>query len=107
MKALGRDIKDFWHNHWPTDMYFEEADESLFDESGEPSLEDNVKYDLSRFGVLLQQANATAGDGLFSLHFNRWIKKRDTVTIVVSVPRGKSDAALAAIKALGWKAEMS
>lgn len=105
MKALGIDIKEFWLNHWPEGMYVEDNEKALMDEvTGEPKLEDAEKYDLSRFGYLLNNQGATGDESTFETHFRRWMKKRDSVTVVVTVPRGKEDECIGLMTQAGWKA---
>lgn len=87
-KALGVHIKDFWNNHWPVGMFVEDNEESLFDqETGAPILEDNEKYDLSRFGYLLYEDASKGEGGIFATYFNRWYKTKTTATIIITVPR--------------------
>ncbi len=107
MKALGADIKDFWKNHWPENMYVEDCEESLLNEAGELNIEDAEKYSLSRFGYLLRNVGATADESSFETHFRRWIKKRDTVTIVVTVPIRMADECISLVEQAGWKAVKS
>lgn len=105
MKALGADIKEFWLNHWPDGMYVEDNEEALMnDTTGEPQLEDGEKYDLNRFGYLLRNQGSTGQEASFETYFRRWIKERDTVTVIVTVPRGKEDECIGLIKQAGWKA---
>lgn len=106
MKSFGKDIKEFWLNHWPLNMYVEDEDESLFDEKGAPKLEDGEKYDLSSFGYLLREEGATAKEGPFSTHFSAWLKRRDTVSIIVTVKRDDVDQAMSAIEKIGLKASV-
>lgn len=97
MKAPGKDIKEFWTNHWPEGMYIDDTDESLFDEKGDPNLEDTRKYDLSRFGYMMVDDKTKAKgnkDGPFSSYFARWHKAQITACIVVAIPRAEFDSAI-------------
>lgn len=105
MKALGKDIKEFWLRHWPAGMYVEEEDESLFNEDGDPVLDDTAKYELSRFGYLLAEDPASEGkEDTFAAHFSGWQKRRLVASIVITVPREKLAETVQLLATLGLRA---
>lgn len=105
MKALGKDIKEFWLHHWPAGMFAEETDESLLNKKGNPALENAAEYDLSRFGYLLSEDQASeTKEGTFEAHFLKWQKQRTLTSIVVTVPKDKLAETIKLLAGLGLTA---
>lgn len=104
--ALGRDIKEFWDNGFPEGYYSDDAEIQVEDDAGHCPLDLDVKYDLNRFGVLIPEGNAMAGEQgdpiSFASAFKRWFKEQTTVTLLVTVPKEKADEARAKLKELGY-----
>lgn len=70
MKALGKDIKEFWLNHWPAGMYVEEGDDALFDKEGAPVLADALPADM------LERDHAAPCGSLYGSHTG-WLAIRE------------------------------
>lgn len=108
MKALGRDIKDFYDDHFPDGFYHEDNAEPFHDENcisdgSEPAwiLEDNKMYDLKDCGVLVRECDGEAFS--FESFFKKWIKERDTVTMIIDVPKTKLETFRLMLKDFGLK----
>jgi hypothetical protein len=102
-KALGADIIEFYRNGWPDGWYHDDATIEVEDQDdGTPVVQPNEKYDLVELGVLVDEAGIK-DHVTFASAFNRWKKTRDVDTVVVSVPKDKSVAFRAEMKAQGFK----
>jgi hypothetical protein len=108
MKAFGRDIKDFYDNHWPTGHYHDDANIEFHDQDkagpkDEPIwvLEDSTRYDLDDCGIIVRESDGETYS--FATIFQQYLKARDYAMLTVSVPKGKVAEFRAACKAMGAK----
>ena len=112
MKALGKDIIDFW-NEWPPGdgAYYDDGVE-IMDDKGEFTIEPDEKYDLSQFGnIIWQEAGKPPPNDppwrgedavFFETWFKRWHRARTSKTFAVTVPNGMADEFVAYCKSRGF-----
>jgi hypothetical protein len=107
-KALGKDIQDFYDNHFPPGYYHDDNALKFHDEDkGDWILEADEKYDLDECGVLVPEASL---DGIkqdypipFSTAFRKYMKARTTDTLVIHIPKEKREQVVKALADLGIK----
>ena len=106
-KALGADIIDFYDNHWPEGYYHEDNEIEFHDQKASPVkdpiwvLEPDVKYDLDKCGVLVDEKTNDAVE--FSYFFNKYLRNKDGKTLVVYVPNANATEVKAMLKKYGCK----
>lgn len=103
-KALGKDIKEFYDNHFPEGYYHDDNEQEFHDDTtGDWLLEDATYYDLDMCGNLVPEGEDARDRECvtFSSQFNRWFKTRNAKTFVVIVPNSKIDLFRFAMKDLG------
>lgn len=107
-KALGKDINEFYNQHWPEGAYLENYTENYDDWSeqyddgeGNLCLPENKKFELAEFGDVFDYKDECIGT--FQSLFKRWQKQQSYASIVLEVPRERYDEVVAQLKELGLK----
>jgi hypothetical protein len=103
MKALGRDIKEFYDNHWPVGYYHDENELDTHTDDGSWALDDNTKYELKELGLIIPEGETMGDPVTFASVFNRWFKTKTHATILLEVPVADKDSVIAQLKAMGLK----
>lgn len=102
VEALGQEINEFYNTGFPDDAHTEETPEwveAFFDEDEHLALTPIKKYDLSEFGYVIDSADTVR---TFSAVFSEWQVQKDSVSLVVSVPKDKIDDFKKLIEAHPW-----
>lgn len=90
-RVLGKDILDFFDNHWPEGYYYDDYTVDI------ENVNVSEKYNLADFGILVNEINV--GDTItFTKAFNNWFKKKDITTLIFIVPNGKVDIVRSAVE---------
>jgi hypothetical protein len=85
-KAFGRDINEYYNNHFPEDAYLDDQGD-IYDEWFD-------KYDDHYTNRHL---------GSFQSQFKRWLKQQSTTTVVLEVAKDEYEEVVAKLKGLGLK----
>lgn len=101
---LGVEIKAFYHDDeaWPQGFYLDSDEDSLDPEE----LQDDRRYPLSAFGLLVEEEPPPGHEGntmSFARAFHEWQRKQTHLIVVVEVPRSQLEAFTVSAKALGAK----
>ena len=103
-KAFGRDIQDFYENHWPEEYYHEDSAVEFNDDNGKWQLKADTEYNLEDCGYLEPQHR---GKGLESIPFEEaftdWLNARGFDTITIKFPKAQKDRVTAQIISMGAK----
>jgi hypothetical protein len=105
-KALGRDINDFYNNHFPPNYFLDDNKDWIQDYQDENAilcLPENEKFELDDFGILVPDYDDNKTPIKFSTHFKRWLKQKKIVHIIIEVAKEDKADALAALKSQGFK----
>ena len=107
-KAFGRDINEYYNNHFPEDCYldgytevYESWDEKYYDNNNNIHLPLDKKFELKEFGYLYDSIDMKLGS--FESCFKRWLKKQSTATVVLEVAKDEYEQVVAKLKELGFK----
>ena len=98
MKTTGA----LWNEYlasWPDGQWFDDSDETFNGKSDVDPVPDDAVVEFS-CGVVFKSAEDREGVSLVT-HFRRWLKVRDHLTFVVTVPRGAEAQFRDAMAALG------
>lgn len=101
MKALGKDIKDFYETGFPEGYYHDDNELETHDDKGGWALALDEKHDLSKLGYIIDEKSISDVRSFQSV-FAKWLKARDTVTLIVTVPRDMEQTAREQLKAEGY-----
>lgn len=85
MKTTGA----LWNEYlasWPDGQWFDDSDETIDGDSGGVDIVPDTAVVEFTCGVVFRNADDKEGTSLVS-HFRKWLKARDSVTLVVSVPK--------------------
>jgi hypothetical protein len=111
-KAFGRDINEYYNNHFPEDRYLEYYTEEYekwlefhTDDAGDLHLPADQKFELKEFGDIYEQNSNTLDRklGSFESLFKRWLKSQSTTTVVLEVAKDEYEGVVAKLKGLGLK----
>jgi hypothetical protein len=83
-KALGKDIKTFYDDHFPEGRYHDDNELEFHRDDGTWILEDDKMYDLQECGVIVSDDGKEVLS--FSALFMKWLKSCDFKTFVIHVP---------------------
>lgn len=103
MKFLAKDLKEWWSlPDWPDDASIDDDAYRVNGEEVDPTAFDVMKLADSDTVDILCGA-IIRGDTYKDLAktISKWLKKRDSVTLVVRVPKARESEARSVIKALG------
>lgn len=106
--ALGADILAFYAA-WPMgdDWCHESGEVEIVDpDTGDPALDPGNRYDLWDLGEIWWQGDARhAPERMvkeFASEFRKWLKARDTETIVLTVPKARAEDIRSFCREKGW-----
>lgn len=109
-KALGKDINEFYNNHFPEGHYIDDFTEDYgdflekyLDDQGNLCLPLTEKFELNAFGIIIPEGSNSDNGTSFSSCFKRWLKQQKTATILVEVAVGDKEWAVERLKTLGWR----
>ena len=101
MKTTGAVWKEYLAS-WPEGQWYDDCDETIngisVDDFNGAEIPDDALVDFST-GVVFRNQDDTDGVSLTS-HFRAWLKARDSITLVVQVPKGQEEALRAAVKGM-------
>ena len=100
-KAFGKDINDFYNNHFPEGWTHEDYDidlESFQDCRGVLSLHPAKKYELTEFGCIMPEYEDQGKETTFQATFKKWQKSLTNVSIVLEIPISKVDEVVTTLK---------
>lgn len=101
-KAYGRDIREFYENHWPDGYCHEDSEIEFYDDAGKWILEDDKKYQLSKLGYLEPSGGDSRRGALaFETEFSVWYDRLGKETIVIRVSTEAKEAIIRELKNLG------
>ncbi len=103
-KALGQEINDFYNNHFPENSFIDEDEDWIEDYQQEGvglSLPPNEKFELSAFGVIVDENNDNVRT--FSSVFKKWQRSRTIAYILVEIDASKKEEVVADLKRRGYK----
>jgi hypothetical protein len=89
MKALGKDIIEFYDNHFPANHYHDENELETHNDDGTWSLKPEVKYELKDLGLIICESGWPVESMTFQTAFKKWDNTRSTVTFLLTVPKDK------------------
>lgn len=89
-KALGKDINEFYNNHFPEGHFIEGQIIDYWKvqyENGDLALNPTQKYELKYFGYIVPDYDDGSKGVSFESAFKKWQKNQTHVSIVLEVPR--------------------
>lgn len=104
MKALGKDINEFYNNHFPENSVIDDdADwiENFINDAEGLNLIPTEKYELDDFGWVVNDVSGR--ETRFTTLFKKWLKKQNTVTLAIQVSRDKEEEVRQKLKEWGLK----
>ena len=88
MKASGADIREFIDHGWPEGYVFDDCPVVTHNDAGEWTLPLDAVVETADFGWLYFEADPHGKpDRSFSAAFRTWLKSRDNVTCIVTIPK--------------------
>ena len=86
MKTTGALWKEYLAS-WPEDQWFDDSDETVNGQAGDAvsDIPDDSVVEFTS-GVVFKNTDDREGVSLTS-HFRKWLKARDSLTLVVSIPK--------------------
>lgn len=90
-KALGKDINEFYNNHFPEGHFIEGESidyEDVQDSKGNLILEPTQKYDLKEFGYIVPD-HEEGKEVSFESAFKKWFKMQSTASLLIEIPKDK------------------
>ena len=100
-KALGKDINEFYNNHFPEDWLHEDYEislESYQDSQGVLTLNPSEKYELNEFGCIAPEYEDQGKVITFQAAFKKWQKSQTHVSIMLEIPNNKVDEVVTTLK---------
>jgi hypothetical protein len=100
-KALGKDINEFYNNHFPEGWFHEESAldlEPFEDKEGVLTLNPSEKYELNEFGCIVPEYEDQGKVITFQAAFKRWQKSQTHVSVVLEIPNNKVDEVITTLK---------
>ena len=102
-KALGKDINEFYNNHFPEGHFIEGQIIDYWKvqyENGDLALNPTQKYELKYFGYIVPDYDDGSKGVSFESAFKKWQKNQTHVSIVLEVPINRVDEVTVSLKQL-------
>ena len=100
-KALGKDINEFYNNHFPEGWFHEDYEFNLEDfqnQDGVLGLIPSEKYELNQFGCILPEWEDQGKGTTFQTAFKKWQKNLTHVSVVLEIPINEVDEVITVLK---------
>lgn len=97
MKTTGAVWKEYLDS-WPEGQWFDDSNETINGESDVHPVPDDAVVEFT-CGTVFRTADDSEGVSL-TRHFTKWLKTRDNLTFVVSIPKDSEEAFRDAVKFL-------
>ena len=88
-KAFGKDINEFYNNHFPEGWFTEGEDvdfQSIEDKQGRLILSPTEKYELKDFGYLVPEHADQGKEMTFESAFKKWQKSKTHTSVLIEIP---------------------
>lgn len=100
-KALGKDINEFYNNHFPEGWIHEDCEfpvEDFQNQDGILGLIPSEKYELKEFGDIVPEYEDQGKYTTFQAAFKKWQKSLTNVSVVLEIPNNKVDKVITTLK---------
>jgi hypothetical protein len=100
-KAFGKDINEFYNNHFPEGCSHEDYEfhlENFQNQDGVLGLHHAEKYELSDFGCIVPEYEDQGKVVPFQSAFKKWQKNQTHISIVLEIPNNKVDEVITTLK---------
>ncbi len=100
-KALGKDINEFYNNHFPEGWIHEDCIfpvENFQNQDGVLGLHPAEKYELNEFGYIMPEYEDQSKEMTFQAAFKRWQKRQTHTSVILEIPNNKIEEVITTLK---------